>query len=70
MRKTKIIRITLPVTLHRPGPNYQPAEYHVPTGMMIGGNYDIEQIPPGTEFEIEEAEGLRLVSRRQGKRPP
>jgi hypothetical protein len=63
MRKTKMIRISLPVTLHRPGPNYQPAEYHAPTGMMVGGRYDIEVVPAGTEFEIEEVEGLRLVKR-------
>jgi hypothetical protein len=38
MRKTKMIRISLPVTLHRPGPNYQPAEFNQAMGMMVGGN--------------------------------
>jgi hypothetical protein len=46
--------------MHRPGPNYQPAE--ITTLGLIGGHYDVQIIPPGAEFEIEESKGLRLLA--------
>ncbi len=63
------IWIRLPITTIRPGPNFQPAQEVSRSGftVCIGGVDDTIQIPPGLPFEIEEAEGRRLVAKFGGE---
>ena len=61
------ITIKLPVTTHRRGPEYLPATFDERLGSVRGGAGDPEVIPPGTAFEIEEAEGRDLVERFGGQ---
>jgi len=63
------IWIRLPVTAVVAGPNYEAAQEIEHSGFTIcrGGNYDVVNVPPGVAFQIEEAEGRRLVARFNGE---
>jgi hypothetical protein len=55
------------VTAHIAGPDHS-ARIDLVSGMSVpGGNYDIRRIPPGVAFEVEEAEGLRMIARHGGQ---
>ncbi|MGO9235804.1 MAG: hypothetical protein ACLP4V_17695, partial [Methylocella sp.] len=63
------ITIKIPVTAIIAGPNFQPAQEVHRSGftVCIGGVDDTIQVPPGVPFEIEEAEGRRLVAKFNGE---
>jgi hypothetical protein len=54
-------------TLHRIGPRHT-GRIDLICGMNVpAGNPDTIEIPPGTAFEIEEGEGLRLLAVHDGE---
>jgi hypothetical protein len=63
------IWIKLPITAVVAGPNFESAQEVHRSGftVCIGGVDDTIQVPPGVPFEIEEAEGLRLVAKFKGQ---
>jgi len=63
------IWIKLPITTIRPGPNFEPAQEVSRSGftVCVGGVNDVVSVPPGVAFQIEEAEGRRLVARFNGE---
>jgi len=67
----KKIWITLPNhTQHVAGPRHDLATESVGAFLRTIGTEDIEIVPPGTPFEVDEPSGRYLVGRFGGRIPP
>ena len=55
------------VTVHRPGPNHAPRIDMICGCAVPAGTWEVREIPPGTPFEIDRDEGLRLLAVHSGE---